>query len=102
LKKVKYRRLTDGEVRQFGGESLERLPFQSVYLLRAVRLADRSCRLEVYREHVEHHGHIEPPATVATVARARSGGEPRLEKTAVLYVDSRPPEKLDVDFIPSR
>lgn len=99
LEREHFCRLTDAEVREFGGASLERLPAQFVYLLRAVRPADRPYKLQVYRDHVEHRGHHEPPVTISTLARMPGPGYPPLEKTAVIYVDSRPPEKLNVDYM---
>ncbi|RYD82554.1 MAG: hypothetical protein EOP84_09220 [Verrucomicrobiaceae bacterium] len=102
LQKVHFRRLSDEEYHRYGGSQLERLPFQSAYLLRAVRPAHRRYRLEVYRDHLEHRGHVEPPATVSSVTRAGGLGDSHLEKTAVVYVDSRPPERLNVDYLRSR
>ena len=102
LKKEPFRRVTKEEYDRYGVVSLERVPAQSAYLLRAVRMTDRKYRLEVYRDHVEHRGHKEPPATATTLARARGPEFPPLEKTAVVYVDSRPPEKLNVDYMRRR
>jgi hypothetical protein len=102
LRKVHFRRLSEQEYLRYGGTQLERLPFQSAYLLRAVRPAHRGYRLEVYRDHLEHHGHTEPPATVSSVTRAGGSGDSGLEKTALVYVDSRPPERLNVDYLRNR
>ena len=99
LHRLHFRRLNDEEAREYGVASLERLPGQFVYLLRAVRPADRRYTLEVYRDHLEHRGHTHPPETVTTLARTTGPAYPPLEKTAVVYVDSRPPERLRVDYM---
>lgn len=102
LRKVHFRRLSESEYLRYGSARLERLPFQSAYLLRAVRPAHGRYRLEVYRDHVEHRGHVEPPATVSSVTRAGGLDDSVLEKSAVVYVDSRPPEKLNVNYLRNR
>lgn len=99
LHREHFSRLSDEEARRYGVESLERLPGQFVYLLRAVRPADRPYNLEVHRDHLVHRGHTHPPETVTTLARTTGPAYPPLEKTAVVYVDSRPPEKLNVDYM---
>lgn len=98
LTRKPFREVSGAELRRFGGEALEMLPGQMAFLLRAVRPANGPHRIEVYRDHLPHKGHKEPPPTVTTLARGRGAGFSGLEKTAVLYIDSRPPERLNVDY----
>jgi hypothetical protein len=99
LYKEKFLRLSDADFKKYGGDSLERLPGQFAYLLRAVRPTDRPYKHQVYRDHVEHKGHHHPPVSITTLARMRGTEFPPLQKTAVVYVDSRPPDKLNVDYM---
>ena len=84
LEDVSFRRLTSAETRHLGGNPLR----GRAYLLRAFRFTDRIYGVGVYRR----------GTTVRTHAGAMGKGPPLLERTAVIYYDSRPITRAFADY----